>query len=140
MHKMARGYELLSDLYKDASGSRPTAGYMAWFEDLSAAEKEREWESLCRRVDESIVEERDYHAARLVAFTAHIQSLMAQFSIDMHTALRWDMEANDADVLGALEVHGDASQEIEHYLYCQGIDFKDMLQFTRIINEAYELV
>jgi hypothetical protein len=137
---MARGYELLSDLHKDARGSRPTAGYMEWFEDLSEAEKEREWESLCRRVDESIVEERDYHAARLVDFTAHIQSLMAQFSIDQHTALRWDMEANDADVAGALEAHGDASQEIEHYLYCQGIDFKDMLPFTRLINEAYGLV
>lgn len=137
---MARGYELLSDLHKDAYGFRPSASYMEQFEELSEAEKEREWERLCQRVSESIDEEREYHAARLVDFTAHLKSLMAQFSIDMHTALRWDMEANDADVEGALDAHGDASQEIEHYLYCQGIDFKDMLPFTRLINEAYELV
>ena len=113
---------------------------MEQFEELSEAEKEREWTRLCMRVEESIDEEREYHAARLVDFTAHLKSLMAQFNIDMHTALRWDMEANDADVEGALDAHGDASQEIEHYLYCQGIDFKDMLLFVRLINEAYGLV
>ena len=136
---MAQGFELLSDLHKDARGFRPSADYMADFRSKTLAEQQAAWDSLVREVEESIDEDRRREAEALVAFNARLDGMMRDFSIDRATALRWDMEAYEADVEGALEAHGDASQEIEHYLWQQGIAFREMPAFTAIIMRAFGL-
>jgi hypothetical protein len=131
-------FELISDLHKDARGFRPGTWFMDQFNDLPHDEKERVWDSLVKELVENEREEtiRALDAQR--QFEHRINDLMTDFGINRVTAFRWTIDAAGLidDVRRAEDSHGDASQEIEHYLWNEGIDFQLFPAYTAEILEA----
>lgn len=94
---MEREFELYSDLHKDAYGSRPGVDKMKWFDALSYAEKETEWEYLCDMVEKSIEEDKIFSEKAIAEFEARIAKSAAELGVDPATIIRWDMDAHDVD-------------------------------------------
>jgi hypothetical protein len=120
-------YELISDLYKDAIGVRPDTAFFDAFNAQNESDKATQWTHLCDMLEQREADDRsDESDARLV-FNNRLAGMMADYSIDMATALKWDMDSFCDVPLTAIapELH---SQEIEHYLWTQGIAF-DQFKF-----------
>ncbi len=86
--EMAQSY---SDVYKDVYGSRPR-GEMPKGEALK-----KEMNFLYNQLDKIIEEDKQREEDAIVDFQVHIENMMSDFCIDMETAIRWDMEANDTN-------------------------------------------
>jgi hypothetical protein len=122
-------FNLISDLHKDARGYRPSASFITAFTADSQADQQEVWDSLCLELST-----REAHDARQEinsqrVFETRIAGMVADYNIDRATAFRWDMAAFDIDVFdGDLEAVVTAGfpveQEIEFYLYQQGIACK----------------
>lgn len=114
-------FELIRDLHKDARGFRPSAEWMAVFNGLSDVAKEETWDNLCRELEENETEDERREIEAVAEFNARIDGMVTDYGIARADAFRWDMEAFEVDIEGALEYHGSAIQEIEFYLWKQGI-------------------
>lgn len=136
---MSDGFELISDLYKEASGFRPSADYMRSFDAQTAEEKEAEWNLLLSMMETREACDRESEARALDTYNTRIASMMNDYGISQATAIRWDMDAFDVDLGPAIEFQGGADQEIEHYLWRQGLAFSAMPQFVAAIKQEFGL-
>lgn len=127
-------FELISDLHKDARGPCPSAEWLTAFMDTPESAQQDVWDSLCVTLDEREAVVRTAEAASLEAFENRIQGMMVDYSIDESTALAWDMEGAGVDLVLAVTQHGSAAQEIEHYLWDNGIAFSAMPRYVEIIT------
>lgn len=118
---MATGFELIRDLHKDARGFRPSAGWMEVFNGLSDVAKQETWDGLVRELEESNAEEERQEIEAAAEYNARINGMVADYGIDRATAIRWDLDAFEVDIEAALQYHGTAIQEIEFFLWKQGI-------------------
>jgi hypothetical protein len=87
---------ILSDLHKDAYGSRPWQSYYDAWNEMGDSEKQAEWDRLVKLVEEECERERRMEDLAHERWSAHLVQLMADNGIDYATALRWDMAAMDA--------------------------------------------
>ena len=117
-------FELLSDLHKDARGFRPSASFIEAFEAQDEAKQQRRWDSLCQELKERECEEALMQMNAQRNFETRIEGMVADYGINRGTALRWDMKAFEVDIDEALQYYGCAAQEIEHYLYRNGLGFQ----------------
>lgn len=115
---------IVSDLHKDARGFRPSAGWWAQWKSMDDAGKQAEWDALCEEMDGELERERAARAAALVRWTSHIDQLMADNLIDRATAIRWDMQAAEAD--------GDAG----FYCYHWGLSYDLEAEINRVLEEG----
>lgn len=137
---MATSFELIRDLHKDARGFRPSQGWMEVFNGLSDVAKQETWDGLCRELNETMAEDELREAEALVDYNARIDGMVADYGIDRATAIRWDLESFDVDVTEALRYHGSAIQEIEFFLWKQGIEsFKNTTPLVKEIALAMGL-
>jgi len=132
-------FELISDLHKDARGFRPSVDWMKAFTESSFEDQEAIWDSLNKELEEREARERDEEAHALAVFERRLEDMVADYNIDLPTALRWDMESFEVDINEALAYHGSASQEIEFYLWKQGIAFSEFPRFVALACEAFGL-
>ena len=80
-----------SDLHKSAYGNR-------FVPDWETVEDAREsYERLSKEADEIFEQERVMEAEAFEAWKAHLRGLVRMGARDIPTALKWDMDANDAD-------------------------------------------
>lgn len=118
---MATGFDLIRDLHKDARGFRPSQGWMEIFNGSSDVAKQETWDQLERemieREDEDLRQERE----SVTAYNSRIDGMVADYGIDRATAIRWDLDAFEVDIEAAIQYHGTAIQEIEFFLWKQGI-------------------
>lgn len=117
-------FELIRDLHKDARGFRPSAGWMDYFNGLTEVEQEATWNSLCDELEDRNLEEARHELAAQREYETRIGGMVADYGIDRATAMRWDAEGFQLDIESALEYHGCADQELEFFLYKQGISTK----------------
>jgi hypothetical protein len=89
--------DTVSDLHKDAYGFRPGAGWWAQWQAMDDAGRQAEWDRLINASEESVELERQAEAAAMGRWDAHIAQLMADNGVDRATALRWDMQAMNAN-------------------------------------------
>lgn len=136
---MARGFDLIRDLHKDARGVRPGTFFMEAFNAMSEDEKQTVWDRLCDELEARQLETERREANALEQFESRLKGMMKDYDIDMPTALRWDMESFDVKVQTALEDHGTAKQEIEFYLWKQDLPFEEFPRFLAMACEAYQL-
>lgn len=81
-----------SDLHKSAYGSR-------FCPDWKTVEDAREsFDRLSKEADEIFEQERVMEAEAFKAWKAHLRLLVQLGAKDIPTALKWDMDANDADL------------------------------------------
>ena len=136
---MTDTYELISDLHKDTYGFRPSQSYLQAFYDKSPVEQEAEWNSLCVELERREAEDRAQEQRSLEVFEARIQDMVCDFNISEATAIRWDMDAFEVDIDGALAAHCSAEQEIEQYLWTQGIAFKEWPRLVALIKDELNI-
>lgn len=112
-------YSTYSDLHKDVYGFRPRGVTFATPEDYDA-----EFARLVKELElKEHFEEQDDVRLR-AQFETHIAELMNTHNIDQATAIRWDMQAMDAD----------AAYGLEHYFWQWG--FNRFGAITREFEEA----
>lgn len=132
-------FELIRDLHKDARGFRPSVDWMEAFNASTFEEQEATWESLCDELERREAHERDEEAHALAVFERRLEDMVADYGIDLATALRWDMESFEVDVNETLAYHGTASQEIEFYFWKQGLAQKEWPRYVALAYKAYGL-
>lgn len=136
---MSNAFELISDLHKDARGFRPSVAFFDAFNAQSVKDQQTEWDALCVELVERETERKAAEADALSTFETRIQGMATDYNISEATALRWDMEGAGVDIAETLKYHGSAVQEIEHYLWNNGIAFTDMPRFVALAYEAFGL-
>ena len=126
-------YELISDLYKDAMGVRPDTSFFDAFNAQTETDKAAQWSHLCDMLAQREAEARSVESDARLVFNNRLAGMMADYSIDMATALKWDMdsfcETPLADIVPELRV-----QEIEHYLWTQGVAFDQFKFYVDIMG------
>lgn len=112
----------VSDLHKDAYGSRPGAGWWGRWHSMSDAMKQEEWDHLLAAAERSAHEERQAEERAQVRWDAHINQMMLDNGIDRATALRWDMQAMGAN--------GDEG----YYCYLWGISYTNEVAIREAVG------
>lgn len=87
----------ISDLSKEVYGFRMRLNYSA----MADAELEETWNNYIDMLEEVTAREKDVQAKMFQKWTSHINDLMVSNNIDKATALRWDLQAMDCDVMSA---------------------------------------
>ena len=88
---------LYSDLYKDARGVRPgNAGYVYW-DTLSPAEKQVQWDGLIREMNQRCDEEAAMEKLAIDRFEAQIQSWIEIGAKTREDAIRWFHQAEETN-------------------------------------------
>jgi len=105
--------ELFSDFHKDAYGFRPTGDH--WFYGATPAEKQEIWDAVGRAFDRRQAEEAEIEAQSLAKFKEEVQTYIDNGAGDRQTALRWMTQDETF-------YH---SQDVEHWVWKQGILFTD---------------
>ena len=95
---MERGYDqdLVGDLHTDAHGFRPSNAWWAAWRGMDDAGRQEEWDRLCQEVEASAARQLGAESRAQARWERHIDQLMSSNGIDRGTAIRWDMEAEDA--------------------------------------------
>lgn len=104
--------EIFSDFHKDAYGFRPRGHE---FYTATPARKQEIWDNVQQDFLQRCVEEAEEEARALREFEAEIASIIETGAGDRTTALRWMTEEDTF-------YH---SQDIEHWVFNQGILFTD---------------
>jgi len=107
--------QLISDLHKDALGFRPIEAFWEGWTQSDDDKKQAIWDGLCREMDRRQEEEARNEAYLLAKFKEEVQSCIELGAGDRQTALRWMTQDETF-------YH---SQDIEHWVWKQGILFTD---------------
>ena len=86
--------DIVSDLYKEAFGRRPSDIFWSEWIDATDAEKQGIWERLMRHAECAANEERVREQEAIVAFERHVINTILMGARDRETALRWIMDAS----------------------------------------------
>jgi len=107
-----------SDLHKSAHGMR-------FCPDWETVEDAREsYKRLSEEADLIFEQERVMEAEAFVAWKAHLRGLVQMGASDIPTALRWDMDAENAD------------RDPEFYCYLKRIDYNKEPLIERLLRIA----
>jgi hypothetical protein len=113
---------IVSDLHKDARGHRPGPGWWTRWSSMSADMKQQEWDSLLREAEWEAEEERRAEAAAQLRWEAHIRQLVESNGISRARALRWDMQAMEAN------------DDVGYYCYLWGISYRNETEIKDCIS------
>jgi hypothetical protein len=84
---------LLSDLHKELYGFRPSQSTWARWSEMTDAALTAEYEEMIVDNDRKIDADRAAEKVVIAQYEARIAKMMADFSIDRATAIRWDIQA-----------------------------------------------
>ncbi len=85
--------DIISDMYKDAHGSRPRADWCRNFGRMTDAEQDAEVAYLQRLIEDSIRDEQEMNRQAESQFKVDIANLQANGASDEATAIRWYVDA-----------------------------------------------
>ena len=122
--------QIVSDLHKDARGYRPRELWWTYWNNCSNAEKQREWDGLCRELSEAMESERHAENMAMIALHQRIQGTMLLGAKDEVQALKWIMEAEEFD-------DHDLRYGPDYFCYHFGLSYsaKSELPIQEAINE-----
>jgi hypothetical protein len=106
---------LVSDLYKDAYGFRPSFGYLQYWKEASPEGKQYIWDELLAELANSIEREKQEEIYCLDKFEKLIAQTISYGAGDRETALRWLTSSENF-------AH---SQSVEGWVWEQGILFTE---------------
>jgi hypothetical protein len=87
--------DLYSDLHKDARGVRPGNAGAVYWDTLSPAEKQIQWDALVREMDERYIQEAAMEDIAILEFEAAVDAIIENGAAGRETAIRWMIEAED---------------------------------------------
>ena len=103
--------QTVSDLHKDAYGTRPGATFMRVWKGLSPDDKQGLWEAMCIELDREQEREREGHDRAWNAWIDRMFELAATQEISVGDAIRQDVKA--------AEVGGDYG----YYCFREGLSY-----------------
>lgn len=101
---------IISDLYKDAYGMRPSVGFWEVWNSATDEKRQEEWDYLIRVLERNLEEERQREAESAVRFEKRVEETITMGAGDRETAMQWIMEADEA-------------RDIEHLCWINGLNF-----------------
>lgn len=130
---------LVSDLFKDVHGFRPR-GTLA--DDINAMSKEdfdRYFDGLVEELEVIIASDKRREEAALASFMIRLVGMMRDYNITMQRALVWDADGfgspeDSADFAGFFDQQG-----FEHYLWKQGINYKEWATFVSVVKKEMDV-
>ena len=87
--------DLYSDLYKDARGFRPGESGFNYWTSLTPDEKQVQWDSLIREMEQRNQEEEEHQRMCISQFEAQVQHYIGMGAKVRETAIRWILDAED---------------------------------------------
>ena len=120
--------ELISDLHKDARGFRPHEAFYEGWTQSDDDNKQAIWDGLCREMGRRQEVEARHEAYLLAKFKEEVQTHIDNGAGDRQTALRW-MTQNETFY---------HSQDVEHWVWKQGILFTD--EGRELVKELEKIV
>lgn len=88
---------IVSDLYKDANGCRPSVVWLRAFKSMSDRDKQDEWEYLCKLLEEREQERQILEDRAYFDWCKFIKGLAEQMNISEADAIRLDMQSLDCE-------------------------------------------
>jgi hypothetical protein len=135
--------QCVSDLHKDAYGFRPSRRFLNKWEEMTPAQKQTEWEYLCRESDNRADEERRLNERRLVEFEGWLTKTCDAIGHDVdflrseehvRKALRW-MTQEERDN-GWMK----NSQDAEHWVWERGFLFTERgREVVEMLKRIYKM-
>ena len=107
--------DIISDLHKDVYGYRPREAFWADWDNCTPAEKQKTWDEYCNALEANAIQEAVQEAADVAKFEDRVQDVIAIGAGNRTTALKWIVEQETF-------YH---SQDVEHFVWQQGILFTD---------------
>ena len=105
-----------SDLHKDARGSRPSFGNQAYWDELSPAEKQKQWDALVEELADRQEQEKLEERRAIDRFEYWICNTIESGAADRAEALRLILEQAAAEELPY-------AFDVEHFEWQQGLPF-----------------
>lgn len=118
--------DLISDLYKDAYGFRPSREWMKTYNSLSLEEQLAEDVRLEKIIVSSIEEEKNEQKKNYNIWFNSVSKIATSNAVSIGTAIRWDMEAHDA-VMGG-------RPSIGYYCYQTGIGYENESFIAKLLG------
>ena len=89
--------DIVSDLYKDAYGRRPSDSFWSQWLDAQDAEKQAIWNGLIATGVIAAKAAREHQRDAIEGFERHVQNIILMGARDRETALRWIMQSSIAN-------------------------------------------
>ena len=105
-----------SDLHKDARGSRPSFGNQAYWDELTPAEKQKQWDALVEELAERQEQERLEQRRSIDRFEYWVRNTIEAGAADRAEALKWIFEQAAAE-------EAPYEFDVEHFEWQQGLPF-----------------
>ena len=107
--------DIISDLHKDVYGYRPREAFWADWDNCTPAKKQKTWDEYCNALEANAIQEAVQEAADVAKFEDRVQDVIAIGAGNRTTALEW--------IVGQETFYH--SQDVEHFVWQQGILFTD---------------
>lgn len=88
---------LVSDLYKDAYGHRPSYAYLLDWHSMTDKQKQDEWDLLLAVFAQAEAREKEQEEANIEMFYARIERMMEDGAESKEQAIRWICDAEGID-------------------------------------------
>ena len=120
--------ELMSDLHKDAYGSRPGISYRLFWETLSKGEKQAEWDMMIETMQAQQEFERQLQSQAFAEFEQQVVRNMVHGALTRKDAIRWILDSME------LSPYDDAG----YVCYKLGLPYQMEHEFVDILAEMHK--
>lgn len=108
--------ELVSDLHKDAYGSRPRGDFYEQWSQMTPDEKQAQWDRMISYMEDSIREEQAAQAAAIEITEARVADYRNLQNASRAEVIRWLAKINGC-------TYEDGYVDLEHLCYRLGVPF-----------------
>jgi hypothetical protein len=125
--------QIVSDLHKDARGSRPSQTWWSIWNRVSDDAKQDIWDALCDELDTELNRERVAKARAMLALTERLEKMYELGAKSEVQALKWIMEAEDFDDY-------DLQYGADYFCYHFGLDYTEGKKSFKIQEAMNEML
>lgn len=119
--------ELISDLYKEANGFRPSVDFFARWDEMSQDQKQEEWDYLCQQSNDRAEEEKRLSQQAVEQFEARILESIQMGAATREDAIRWILQAEGLD----------KEYDAGYICYCLGLPYSREAEFKPFVSWDY---
>ena len=129
MSKYTFDENIVSDLYKDTFGVRPSSDFWMDWNSSSNENKQATWDRLLEMHEEELEASKIRKQMAQEAFEARIDHVIEAGASNRATALKWLFESSDREVV--------STQDYEHFLWENEVLFSDKAdEYMNYLKEA----
>ena len=116
---------VVSDLHKDAYGSRPSESFWMSWDKSSDEDKQIIWDGLIHQSDARYIEEQAQQLSAIESFEQHLTTLVNNGAHDRMQAIRWTVDSLEL-------TEGDKMYGGDYICYKLGLPYSYSSQFDQV--------